>query len=104
MLPKKSRLPVEMCLGKKGRTDRSPLFFLKSFPAETDHSRFGAVVGKKVAATAVERNRIRRMILDIMGEAGVRWPIADYLLIAGPACKGKTREEIYGELIQYGAA
>lgn len=104
MLPKKYRLPVELCLGKRGRTDRSPLFSLKSFPAEKPHSRFGVVVGKKVAKTAVERNRIRRLILDVAGSLREKWPVADYLIIVNPACRDTGREEIYGELIQYDTA
>gem|GEM_PF-965815 len=65
MLPKKIRLTTALFdqVFKTGRVSHSERFWLRSFllPSESP-SRFSVAVPKKVAATAVSRNKIKRLV------------------------------------------
>lgn len=66
MLPKKNRIPREIFdpLWKSGKRLASPLFSFQYVPSPNADSRFSAVVSKKVAKTAVQRNSIRRKVYN----------------------------------------
>lgn len=101
MLAKKNRLPVQEALTRVGRTVRRPAFTVKIFSAENAYSRFGVVVGKRVAKTAAHRNKIRRRAFFAIERTFLAWPVADYLIIAHPASAAYSAEQWHGELIPY---
>ncbi len=63
MLPRRARLSTEefKVVMEKGRVFNSPLFLVRLLP-NMPHAAFSAVASKKVAKTAVIRNKIRRQI------------------------------------------
>ncbi len=63
MLPKTKRLTTKSVdlVMEKGRMTHSPLFVIKSISTQ-ETSRFSVSVPKKVAKTAVQRNKIRRQV------------------------------------------
>ena len=81
MLAKKYRLPVQKVLNSKSKSYRDSYFTIKSFKSTLTHSRFGVIVSKKIAKTAVERNQIKRMIFQAADSLINKWPVADYLII-----------------------
>jgi ribonuclease P protein component len=99
MLAKKNRLPVQEALLRHGRTVRKPAFTVKIFPALFPYCRFGVVVGRRVAKSAVGRNKIRRMAFTAVQNAMVAWPVADYLVITHPAAAAYTAKQWHDELI-----
>lgn len=100
MLAKKNRLPVQEALTRIGRTVRMPAFTIKIFAAQFPYSRFGVVVGRRVAQSAVGRNAIRRRAFSAIERIMTAWPIADYLVIVHPTAAAYTIDQWYGELIQ----
>ena len=92
-------MPVGGFLGTKGRTIRSALFALKSFPSALPHSRWGVVAGKKVSKTAVGRNAVRRKFFDAVARLPENVPVADYLIIAHPGAEKAILEELYEQLV-----
>ena len=99
MLAKKNRLPVQEALLRHGRTVRKPAFSVKVFSATFPYSRFGVVVGKRVAKSAVLRNKIRRRAFAAIRAKMQEWPVADYLVIAHPVAADYTSQFWYDELI-----
>ena len=99
MLAKKNRLPVQDALLWHGRTVRRPAFTVKIFSAQFPYSRFAVVVGRRVAKSAVGRNKIRRMAFSAIEQTFTAWPIADYLIITHPAVAAYSAEQWHGELI-----
>ena len=99
MLAKKNRLPVQEALLRHGRTVRKPAFTVKIFPALFPYCRFGVVVGRRVAKSAVGRNKIRRMAFTAVQSTMVAWPVADYLVITHPAAAAYTAKQWHDELI-----
>ncbi len=51
---------------KRGKRVQSTLFSYVYLPAPEGHARAGVVVSKKVAATAVMRNRMRRQTYEVL--------------------------------------
>ena len=99
MLAKKNRLPIEEALLRHGRTVRKSAFTIKIFSAENEYSRFGVVVGRRVAKFAVGRNKIRRRAFSAIERTQDAWPVADYLIITHPASAAYSAEQWHGELI-----
>lgn len=68
MLPRKERLTktVFNTVLEKGRVIHSPLFLLRILGGQKN-TGISAVASKKIAKTAVERNRIRRLIYRGVG-------------------------------------
>ncbi len=99
MLAKKNRLPVQEALARTGRTVRKPAFTVKIFKALFPYSRFGVVVGRRVAKSAVGRNRIRRRAFAAIAARFTGWPAADYLVITHPAAAAYAAKQWHDELI-----
>jgi ribonuclease P protein component len=78
--------------GGKGKSYRGPHFTIKVFPAALFHSRFGVVVSKKVTGTAVERNKVKRMIFRAASLVIDQWPAANYLIIINAPLKLNQKE------------
>ena len=99
MLAKKNRLPVQEALVRHGRTVRTPAFTVKIFKGEFPYRRFGVVVGRRVAKSAVLRNRIRRRAFSAIERSLREWPVADYLIITHPAVAMYKAKQWHEELI-----
>jgi len=95
MLAKKYRLPIQNTMRRAGRVRRTALCTIKIFYPEFPYSRFGVLITKKIAASAVKRNALRRMIMDAILKIRGAWPVADYLVIAHSSSATATKEEIY---------
>lgn len=98
MLAKKYKLPLQNFTGSSGLVSRSPYFTVKQFPAGTSHSRFGAVVSKKVSGKAVGRNRLKRFIYDSAAQWLSQLPVRDYVIIAAPRSAPLSREDVSRQL------
>ena len=68
-------------LREHGVSRAHPLLVLRAVPNALPYARFGFVVGRRVATRAVDRNRVRRRLREIVRRLPVRggW---DQLLIA----------------------
>lgn len=69
MLPKKNRLTKEKDFQKVFKTGKSfagKFIILKLAPNSLNFSRFGFIVGLKIAKKAVKRNKIRRQLHEIL--------------------------------------
>lgn len=100
MLAKKYKLPLQHFAGQSGAVSRSPYFTVRQFPAGVSHSRFGAVVSKKVSGKAVSRNRLKRLIYDSAAQWLSQLPVRDYVIIASPRVAPLSREEVSRQLRQ----
>lgn len=63
-----------------GKTRRSGDFLIKFLPNTDRTTRAGVVVSKKVAKTAVERNKIKRTIYRLLQENKEALPYLDYII------------------------
>ena len=97
-LPKKNRLSDKSGIEKvfkKGKRLDSELFSIKFLPAGNNPSQFAIVVGLKISKKAVLRNKIRRMISEI-----IRLNISklksgyNIVLMAKPAVLNKGAEDL----------
>jgi len=71
-LPTKNRLKNKKdfdAVFKKGKASNGSFLFMKSLPSSRGYPRFGFVVAAKFAPKAVLRNKVRRLLTDII------WPI-----------------------------
>jgi len=68
MLPKDQRLTSNRIeyLFKKGRNIGNAFLVMRHMPNKKDKSRFCIIVSTKIFAKAVERNRLRRQIYEII--------------------------------------
>jgi ribonuclease P protein component len=69
MLPSKNRLTREKDFKKistSGKSFFSPLFRVKIIKNNLEQSRFGFVISTKVSKKAVERNRLKRQLREII--------------------------------------
>jgi len=69
MLPKRHRISrvLSASLSQRGETRSNELFFLKMVPYEGS-TRFGVSISKKIAKSAVVRNRLRRLGYRLLGK------------------------------------
>lgn len=86
----------------EGRILYSPLFGFLSCKKNDNEKKFGFVVSKKISKKAVERNKIRRRLVDIIlnnmdrFEKGIR-----VVFLTKQEILGKTREEIEKEVLKF---
>jgi ribonuclease P protein component len=99
MLAKKHRLPIAESLTKKGRAVRMPGFTVRILPSSLPFSRFGVVLGRRVAKTAVLRNKARRRAYEALRARMSQLPAADYLIVANPRSSGYGVQQWYDEFI-----
>jgi len=67
MLSQKSRISNQRLinkLNKEGKAYKTSHFVFKFLPSHSEDSKFAAVVSKKTAPKAVNRNKIRRQITE----------------------------------------
>ncbi|MBI5401262.1 ribonuclease P protein component [Candidatus Wolfebacteria bacterium] len=95
MLAKKYKLPIKEFLDKKPRiSGRTEFFLMRILPNNLKFSRFGVVISKKVSASAVVRNKIKRTIFDFLRIEKLHIPAGkDVLLtVLPPAAKLNKKE------------
>lgn len=80
---------------KTGKSGFSAIMGLKSSKNNIEECRFGIVVSTKVSKKAIERNKIKRQIREIIKEKQDKIKIPhDVIIITLPAIKGKEYSEI----------
>ena len=97
MIAKKFKLPIQNFVGQSGKVIRNPHFILKFFPTNNNFSRFGLVISKKVHAGAVQRNKIKRLIFNLIQTMSEKLPVNDYLVIISPSAQKLSDQEIEHE-------
>jgi ribonuclease P protein component len=85
-------------LRERGISRAHPLLVLRAAPNGLPYARFGFVVGRRVAAKAVDRNRVRRRLREIARRNAVRggW---DLLFIARHAAVGVDFKELVAAVL-----
>ncbi len=102
MLPKQHRLSrkdfsVVFPQTKRFHSDIITLHYLPSLLPY----RMSVVVGKKVSASAVVRNRIRRQLYALLRQNMQNTPVTgDYIWIVKPSIKSEKREHLEGVICQ----
>jgi ribonuclease P protein component len=85
-LPTKNRLKNKKdfdAVFKKGRAIYGSLLFIKFLPTNRGYPRFGFMVGAKFAPKAVTRNKIRRLLADVIWPDGLpKMPSCDTVIVA----------------------
>ena len=86
---------------KCGRSYYSPSFGLKILPSQTETSRLGIVISRKVSKKARERNQLKRRIREFFRlEIGKLKPGYDFLVIVLPGATNKKYQEMAALLRQ----
>jgi len=102
MLPKENRLKKEKefeAVFKGGRTIRGKSVFLKYLFNGTDKTRVGFVVSKKISKLAVERNKAKRRMRDIVRlKKGNLKDGLSIVIVSLPPIKGMAYKEIKEDL------
>ena len=80
---------------KKGRSSYDKTTGVKTITNNLEVNRFGVVVGIKVSKKAVERNKIKRQIREVVKLQAEKLKNGhDLVIITLPAILGKTYKEI----------
>lgn len=82
---------------KKGKTRAGKLVFLKILKNNLDDNRFGIVVSKKISKKAVNRNKIKRRLKEIIRQINIKSGF-DIVIVAKPEILDKKYQEIKDEL------
>ncbi len=96
MLPKENRLKKKKDFERvfeKGETIRGNSLYLKVLKTEEPFMRIGFIVSKKVSLLAVERNKIKRRMRELIKTIPIKNKF-DAIVIALPKIKKNTFEEI----------
>lgn len=82
MLPKKERLDTKRFdeIIASGRNINAGAFYLKAL--NNDLLRFGVVIPKKVAKSAIKRHLLKRRVFNSIKENKGLFPVADYIVFA----------------------
>jgi len=98
MLPKINRLTKDKDFDnvfKNGKSSYDKLIGVKAIKNQLENSRFGILVSTKVSKKAVERNKIKRQIREIVRlQLDAIKPCYDVVIVTLPAILGKSYQEI----------
>ena len=102
MLPKENRLKKEKefeAVFKGGRTLKGKSVFLRYLINGTDKTRIGFVVSKKISKLAVERNKVKRRMREIirLKKKDIKEGLS-IVIISLPSIKGTTYQEMEEDL------
>lgn len=64
-------------------------------PNQQDHPRLGLVISKRCAKSAVQRNRLKRVIRESFRYSQVRLAGLDIVVIGKPSAVTKTNQELF---------
>ena len=102
MFPKSERLKKKKDFDKvfhEGNSFKEDFLFLKTFKNNLEINRFGVAVGKKTFNKATERNRIKRIINELLRselpQLKKGW---DIIVIVGGDIKDKSFGELRGKI------
>lgn len=101
MLPKQNRLKKKKDFDRvfnEGSYLDTPLFLVKSAKNNLKVSRFGFVVSKKVSPKAVERNRIKRIMREVVRKAIQNEKELDIIFISKPTITQQSFFKIQEEI------
>jgi len=102
MLKKENRLTKKKDFDQvfeKGKSSFNKLLGIKAVNNESSFSRFGIIVSTKISKKAVERNKIKRRIRNILQKELENIRIGkDVVIITLPEIKNKEYQEIEGAL------
>lgn len=107
MLPRSKRLSVSLFTNvlANGKIVHSPLFtarILKTAASHDGSSRFSAVISKKIAKTAVERNKFRRRIYTSLSSLEKRvLPGFHIILMAKPTITKRLPKDVSEDLFNF---
>lgn len=103
MLYKKNRLAKDRDIKKvfaRGRGFFNPYFTLKYLP-EGDAPRFTVVASTKVSKRAVKRNRLKRIIRQVLRLNLNKLPLGDYVLMLKPKAGLVPEAELLKSLMEF---
>jgi len=83
---------------KKGRGLKADSLFLKILENDKGVTRIGIVVSKKVSKKAVERNKVKRRIREIIRKMDLKSGF-DIIIVTYPSIKEKKFDQIEDEII-----
>ena len=81
----------------RGRSFFNPFFTIRLLRKSAGASRFTIVVSTKVSKRAVRRNRLRRLIREVIKQRMTHLPIGDYIIILKPAITKISEEQMVRE-------
>ena len=85
---------------KNGKSSYDKLIGVKAIQNQLENSRFGILISAKVSKKAVERNKIKRQIREIIRlQLDKIKSSYDIVIITLPAVLGKSYQEIEGSVI-----
>ncbi len=96
MLPKENRLKKKKDFEKvfeKGETIKGDSVYIKALKTKEPFTRIGFIVSKKVSLNAVERNKIKRRIREIVKTIPIKNKF-DIVIVSLSKIKKNTFEEI----------
>lgn len=97
MLKRKLRLPAQTKMSNP-RFFKTAIFTLKIAKNNLEHSRFGFIISKKVAKTAVDRNRSKRLLRScIEDQIEAMEKGFDFLFIINKNLADQKREDLCRE-------
>lgn len=103
MLPLKNRLKKKKDFENafaEGKTAKGKYFFLKTLKTESEDSKIGFIVSKKVSKKAVERNRVKRLFREAVRlELARIKPGYSLVFIVLNSAKEKDLTEIKQEIV-----
>lgn len=82
---------------KKGKSKAGKLVFLKILKNNLEANRFGIIVSTKISKKAVNRNKIKRRIREIIRQADIETGF-DIVVVAKPEIINKNYQEIKEEI------
>jgi ribonuclease P protein component len=86
---------------KQGQIFKQGLFYFKVRPNKSKTSRFGFIVSKKFSKKAVERNRIKRMLREMIYPRTDKIKIpSDIIITVMPKAGEKELEKIIDKLFK----
>lgn len=97
MLSRRYHLPIESATSSASRSVRSSGLTIKVFITDLPHGRFGVIIPKAVAKTAVLRNSLKRAGFDAFAPYVERLAGRDVLCIlskSGPLTKDAMMKEL----------
>lgn len=69
---------------ESGRRIRDPSFTVIAAPGRASRARLGLAVSRKVSRSAVQRNRIKRVVRESFRKHSARLPALDIVVMARP--------------------
>lgn len=79
---------------RAGRRRSDRWFTVIAAPADGANARLGLAVSRKVSRSAVQRNRIKRVVRESFRKLGAQMPVLDIVVIARPGAAACDNTEL----------